>query len=781
MTLAESNDREARADVDAEPDLEAATAAIMAAVGDLTTIANVLVAQASLLTNGQSASLFELRGGQWIRVANAGGTERPMTFTMPLAEAPVRAMVVPDASQSRHPLSAIARAFDTPGYAAVPIHLWPERPALFTINSRHAGELTFRDLMVLSLLAVTAAAAAQRTPVDPARSSRAVEWLAWHQQMLEGVARGVSMDDTLRRICLEVEKRYVGARCSVLLADREERVLRHAAGPNLPREFRDAIDGLPIADGVGACGTAAATLRPVIVEDTLTDPKTVDFVGVATAHNLRSVWSFPLLDAQSRVVGTFALYRDHPHVPDADEMAGVAALAGIAGLAIERFRTERALTEAAQRDSLTSLANRAMFHNLLAYAMSYARQTSSSCVVMFLDLDGFKFVNDSLGHAAGDRILIAVADRLRLLVPEGCTLARFGGDEFLLLVEDATIELAHRIADAIDAALVEPFVLDGGEFFLTTAIGIALSDGETSDPGGVIRDADAAMYAAKSRGPGRRAIFDSALRDRAVARVALESELRRAIRDRALDVVYQPILAIKTHRWCGAEALLRWEHPELGALSPAEFIPLAEELGLMGQLGEFVLSEALAQAREWDEAGIGVPIAVNVSPSQLTDPGVVDEILGALHRSGVRAELIYLEITESAVMDNLELAKRLLLDLGDAGVRAVIDDFGTGHSSIARLSELPVSGVKIDKSFLAPLGVDPAATRIVAAIIDLAHAFGLTVTAEGVESPAALQVLTELGCDQAQGFLFGRPAAPGPLAEILSRRPTSTRDAASQR
>jgi c-di-GMP-specific phosphodiesterase len=185
-------------------------------------------------------------------------------------------------------------------------------------------------------------------------------------------------------------------------------------------------------------------------------------------------------------------------------MAGVAALAGIAGLAIERFRTEEALTEASQRDPLTLLANRAMFHNLLAYAMSYARQTGSTCVVMFLDLDGFEFVNDSLGHVAGDRILLAVADRLRLLLPEGCTLARFGGDEFLLLAEDATLELAHRLADAIDSALIEPFVLDGGEFFLTTAIGIALSDGATSDPGSVVRDADAAMYAAKGRGPGRR-------------------------------------------------------------------------------------------------------------------------------------------------------------------------------------------------------------------------------------------------------------------------------------
>ena len=748
----------------------------MSAVGDIQRIEEAFVAQVHALTNSGAASFFELRGGHWVRTALAGGPDRPIAFSLPLSEVPVRAVLVPDTATDQQPLSVAARRFGTPGYAFVPLPLWPGGPAMASIAARQADELTFDDLAILSMLSISASAAAQQTPDDDRRESQAEEWLAWHQKMLEGIARGVSLDETLRQICLEVEARYIGARCSVLLADREQRVLRHIAGPNLPREFREAIDGLPIADGVGACGTAAATLRPVVIEDTLVDAKTVDFIEVARAHGLRSVWSFPLLDAQSRVVGTFALYRDHPHVPGDEEMAGVAALAGIAGLAIERFRTERALTEAAQHDPLTGLANRAMFNSLLAYGLSYARQTTSSCAVMFLDLDGFKFVNDSLGHAAGDRILIAVADRLLRLVPDGCTLARFGGDEFVVLIEDSNVTVAQRLADAIDVALLEPFVLDGGEYFLTTAIGIAMSDSETTDPDSLVRDADAAMYAAKGRGPGRRAIFDSALRDRSVARVAMEGELRRAIREASLDVVYQPLLHLETREWCGAEALLRWNHPDLGAISPADFVPLAEELGLVGQLGAHVLDRALAQAKAWDEAGVGVPIAVNISPSQLADPGVVEEILGALRASSVRSELIYLEVTESAVMESPETARRLLMELGDAGIRAVIDDFGTGHSSIARLSELPVTGVKIDKSFLVTLGVDARATRVVAAVIDLAHAFGLTVTAEGVESPAALHVLEDLGCDQAQGFLFGRPAAPDVISEVLAAHPRASYD-----
>jgi c-di-GMP-specific phosphodiesterase len=758
--------------------LELAECSIMAAAGDLHEIAAALVDQVTSLTNAVGSSMFEMRGGQWVRIAVSGqNVERPITFELPLRDAPTGPLLVADTDDDTHPASAIARSFGLASFAVVPLFLWPDVPAMISMSGAARGSLGYDDLALLSVLSITAAAAAYRTPVDSARAARAIESLAWHQEMLESIARGVSMDETLRRVCLEVEARYPGTRCSVLLADPVQGVLRHAAGPSLPYTFRSAIDGLPIADGVGACGTAAATRVPVVVEDTLTDPKTAAFLDTAIQHNLRSVWSFPLVDAQSDIVGTFALYRDHPHAPDAEELAGVAAVAGIAGLAIERFRTERALTEAAHRDPLTSLGNRVMFHDVLAYALNAANQSASSCAVLFLDLDGFKFVNDSLGHAAGDRLLVDVAGRLTRLLPDGCTVARFGGDEFTILFEAATPHRVNRVADAIDAALLEPFEIDGGEFFLTTAIGIAMSDGESVDPDGVIRDADAAMYAAKGRGRGRRAVFDRALRDHATARVAMEGELRRAIREGSLDVVYQPLLNLTSHRWCGAEALLRWQHPVLGAVSPVEFIPLAEELGLIGQLGGHVLTSAMTQARIWDDAGIGVPIAVNVSASQLTDPGVVPEILGALRRSKVRADLIYLEITESAVMENPELAKRLLQEFDEAGIRAVIDDFGTGHSSIARLSELPVTGVKIDKSFLTPLGTDPAATRVVAAIVDLAHAFDLTVTAEGVETSAALQVLEDLGCDQAQGYLFGRPSPADVAAQLLSASPLASFDA----
>jgi diguanylate cyclase (GGDEF)-like protein len=526
-----------------------------------------------------------------------------------------------------------------------------------------------------------------------------------------------------------------------------------------------------MVDGAGVCGTAAATGRPVIVEDTLADPRTKPFTELVVEHGLRSAWSYPLLDAAGAVIGTFALYRDHIHSPDAEEMAGVAAVAGIAALAIERARTEQALTDAAHRDPLTALANRAMFHDLLAYALNAARQTSTPCAVMFLDLDGFKVINDSLGHNAGDRVLVEVATRLEPVLPEGCLLARFGGDEFTVLIEAANEERIAEVADRVEVAFQDPFELDGGEFYVSTAIGVAMSSEGRSDAGTLIRDADAAMYAAKLRGRGQRAVFDSALRDQAIARMAIEGELRRAVREDRLTVVYQPLLDIQTGTWCAAEALLRWPDKNFGSVPPSEFVPIAEEIGIVGQLGSNVLRRTMAQAKEWDELGIAVPLAVNVSPIQLTQPGIVADVKAALEETGVRPELIYVEVTESAVMTDTDLAKEMLTELGEMGVHCVIDDFGTGHSSIARLSELPVSAVKIDKSFLGSLGSESGATKIVAAIIELAHAFDLLVTAEGVETAAALHVLRELGCDQAQGYLFSRPIPPAAIADLLKTAP----------
>jgi diguanylate cyclase (GGDEF)-like protein len=737
----------------------------------------VLVEQALRATTARSASVFELRSGQWVRIASCGAGPDPRGFLLPLSDLPALPVML-SADSGMHGLHAIGRLFRASRCAMVPLHQWPPGPAVLAVSFEGAAPATVAPatevLGVLSMLAIGAGAAVSRSEPPGARAERATDRLAWHEEIVAGIARGLSMTETLRQVCLEVEDRFPQTRCSVLVADPRAKVLHHAAAPHLPRDFQEAIDPLPIAEGSGACGTAVATGQPVIVEDVTTDPVTAGLTDIAAAHHLRSVWSLPLFDSTGQAVGAFAVYRERPHAPGPDELAAVSSLAGVAGLAIERFRTEQARSDAAQRDPLTSLANRARFNEVLDEALCVAATDATSCAVLFLDLDGFKFVNDSLGHAAGDRILMAVADRLRLLTPDGCTLARLGGDEFVILVERADLRRVHQLADAVDAALHAPFSLDGGEFFLSTAIGIALSGAASAEPSELIRDADAAMFVAKVRGPGRRAVFDEALRDRERARVLLEGELRRAVQDNSIGVVYQPILDIRAQRWCGVEALLRWEHGAPGDDSPEDFVALAEELGLVGRLGEQVLRRVLSLASAWQDAGIGVPISVNISPTQLTDPAIVDEILAALRRSRVHPDRIRLEITESAIVDSPEVAKRLLVELNEAGIRADLDDFGTGHSSIARLADLPVSGVKIDRRFLAPIGDDAAATAIMAAVIDLAHALGLTVTAEGVETREALAALDRLGCDQAQGFLICRPSSPEIIAGLLERAPVMT-------
>jgi predicted signal transduction protein with EAL and GGDEF domain len=354
-------------------------------------------------------------------------------------------------------------------------------------------------------------------------------------------------------------------------------------------------------------------------------------------------------------------------------------------------------------------------------------------------------------------------------------LARFGGDEFTVLIEDVSSEQVEGYAGTVTAALSEPVPLDGGQFIVTTAIGIAMSDQGSRDPEAVLRDADAAMYAAKAKGRGQQAFFDQPMRQMSVARLSLERELHQAVHDGAIEVHYQPLVDIASGRWCGAEALARWRNPLLGDVPPDVFIPLAEEIGVISRLGLQVMAQAVEQVTRLEAVGLAIPINVNVSAIQLADPEIVRRVLDLLGRAGVPPTMVNLEITESVVMANPDLALSLLRDLRDAGVRIVIDDFGTGHSSIARLGSLPAAGIKIDKSFTAGLLADEPTVTVVAAMIELAHTFGYQVTAEGVERSEELHLLADLGCDQAQGYLFARPSPFETFGQILTEQPSLPR------
>ena len=601
----------------------------------------------------------------------------------------------------------------------------------------------------------------ERREAEDARRLAQLE-LESHQRILERIARTQPVVPTLDALCHDIETRYHGVRCSVLLVDDTEPVLRHIAAPSLPASFRLAIDGLPIAIGAGACGTAAARNQMVIVNDTLADPLTGEFTALAREHDLRAVWSHPLTTSDGEVIGTFAMYRSEPYSPDADEIRTVLTAGSLAALALERGRTEAALVAAANIDPLTGLANRALFLEELETALGDA---ASSVAVMFLDLDGFKWINDSLGHPVGDAVLGEVADRLRKrLAPRGLV-ARFGGDEFTVLLEDASAEDIDAAADEVDAAFAEPFVLDDGEFFLTCCVGIALNDHAT-DSHGLIREADAAMFAAKESGRSRRALFDERLRERAVGRVTLEAELRRAIKDDEFTMHYQPIIDLRTGRWIGAEALVRWQHPSRGVLMPDDFIPLAEDNGLIVPLGMLVAEKVIADRASWQSAD-GLYVTVNVSVVQLADPELATVLSRSLDAHHLPAQLLVVEVTETGLMQQLDTACAILEQIREAGVRVVIDDFGVGYSSIARLEELPIAGVKIDGSFTKTLGVSAKARQMVGAMADLGHALELDVVVEGVETAEAHATALEVGCDAGQGYYFARPVPADELTRML--------------
>jgi diguanylate cyclase (GGDEF)-like protein len=428
------------------------------------------------------------------------------------------------------------------------------------------------------------------------------------------------------------------------------------------------------------------------------------------------------------------------------------------------------------RDPLTGLPSRLLLMSRLQGALSRIERTGNHVAVLFIDLDRFKVVNDSLGHHAGDRLLLAVTERLRRAVRRHEMPARFGGDEFVLVCEDVgDAQDAVAIAERLLKALALPFDFEDSRAAIGASIGIAL----TADPGAaasdLVRDADAAMYRAKEAGGGRWSIFDQVIRERAVARQAVESALRKAIDNDELLVHFQPEVSVATREIVGVEALVRWERPGFGLVPPADFIPVAEETGLIVPIGAWVMREACAQARTFDDGKMVV--RVNVSARQLTEPGLIDTVTEALAASGLPPERLCVEVTESVVLEDGDRCVAALQALRDIGIGVALDDFGTGYCSLSYLRRLPIDGLKIDRSFVRGLGNEADDDSIVASVIDLARSLGVSVVAEGVETESQLASLRASGCDTMQGFLFAKPGPPEAVAALLreyaARSPTA--------
>jgi len=458
-----------------------------------------------------------------------------------------------------------------------------------------------------------------------------------------------------------------------------------------------------------------------------------------------------------------------------DDQGRVTRMAGSMTDITERKEAEVRLQRDAFYDGLTGLPNRALFSKLLQRSIGRAQRSEMRrYAVLFLDLDRFKVINDSLGHAYGDQLLQGMARRLESCLRPGDTVARLGGDEFTVLLDDISgASDATRVADRIEKELEAPFHLGEHEVFTSASIGISFGSKSYSSAEDIIRDADLAMYRAKQQGKGRYEVFDSTMHRQAVALLDLETALRHAVDRDELAIAYQPIVALDSGRISGFEALVRWNHPVRGLLGPGEFIPLAEETGLIVRIGDWVLREACRQVMDWQErypSDPPVSVSVNLSPKQIRQPDFVQHVRSVLEASGLDPRSLKLEITENTLMDNADSNVEVVHQLAAMGVQVLIDDFGTGYSSLSYLHRFKVDSLKIDRSFVRKMEEQGESREIVRSIVTLARALGMTVIAEGIETEHQQAHLKELECEEGQGYLFARAVDSGEVEQLLASR-----------
>lgn len=607
-----------------------------------------------------------------------------------------------------------------------------------------------------------------------ARTRRDAEMLVIGQRrVLELVASGASLGNSLSEVARLREGPRPSLRCAVLLVDDTARgapQVTVGAAPSFPDEAEALVHGLDPA----AFAMPAPTDRRTVA-NTVDELPPGPLVDRLRAQGAVTVGMVPLTSLQTgRQAGLLLTLDLDPDRKPLLEREIDEACAALAAVAIERAATVAALTHQATHDPLTGVANRSSLLDRLEVALLRARTHHGLVAVLFCDLDRFKEVNDLFGHAAGDEVLREVTRRISNVVQPTDTVARFGGDEFVVLIEDLRDEdEVLAVADRLAKAVADPaVVVEGSPVRLTVSIGVAISAGGMDHPEALVRDADVAMYGAKSGGRARREVFRAGIRRAAHDRDQLARDLAQAIEAGELAVHYQPLLGLDDGRVRGVEALLRWKHPERGAISPEVFVPIAEETGLIVPLGRWVTAGAIEQLHvlsglhpQW----AGLRMHVNVSARQLAERGFVDDLRGALERWDVPAKHVAMEITETVLMADSPITAAAIGDLVEMGTELVLDDFGTGYASLTYLRRFPVRGLKIDRSFVAGLGQRAEDDAVVRAVVDLGHSLDLDLVAEGVETTAQLEFLREIRCQAAQGYLFS-PAVPADeLPAVLER------------
>ena len=606
------------------------------------------------------------------------------------------------------------------------------------------------------------------THVDITARKKAEAFDDKNAEILELIATGRPASEIYTEIALMYEELHPGLRCSML--ELQDGRLMHGGAPSLPKEYCDAVHGLRNGPNVGSCGTSTYTGKRVLVENIDTDPKWAKIKHVALPHGMRCCWSEPIKNSSGIVLGAFGMYYDYPALPNEEESNDLKSAARLAGIVMERDQAQKRIRELAYSDDLTRLANRAHFYQNLEASIHHSNRNTSRLGLLYIDLDDFKSVNDSLGHDSGDLLLQEIAKRLQKVTRDTDFVARLSGDEFCILVNDVDDDYAAaHVAQRCLEIISKPIDLSARKVIPTCSIGIAHYPDDGQDLSTLIKAADTSLYAAKERGKNRYAFYQPALTQKAEYQFRMEQNLREAIEKQQLFLVYQPQIQTLTGNIIGVEALSRWYHPQLGQVSPTEFIATAERIGMIKPLTEWVLKTACTQAVAWKKAGLpAIRMSVNISPIHFLDKDFVSLIKHVIDETGMTPSELELEVTESVVQtDHQNLS--IFRELKDLGVLLAIDDFGTGYSSFASLKHLMVDCLKIDKYFIGDMLADNKSKILIGSMIEMGHNLEHEIIAEGVETAEQCHTLQKLGCETAQGYLFSKPVSSDEVSKLLSR------------